>query len=219
MTYERKKRKLDLQVFIPGFLLTMFGVRLIIFTEIGASPVDTFVVGLYENFGLTLGTWANIAALSALALSGFFNKKLPNILSIVLSIGIGLALDFYTLILFRFFDLTQFSLPVLIAFFFFGIALMGLGISMQIMPQIGMSGLDALTNSISLRFKISLALSRFIIDLAFAILGFLAGGPFGIGTLVLLLFTGTFIGFFNKYVVAGYTKRLNKLKEEFNITE
>lgn len=51
---------LRLIVFIIGLLVMSFGIDLFIVSNLGATPWDTLHVGLYEHFGLTIGSWSII---------------------------------------------------------------------------------------------------------------------------------------------------------------
>ncbi|WP_354005800.1 hypothetical protein [Fictibacillus terranigra] len=45
-------------VFFMGLLIMSFGISLMIRTDLGNAPWDVLHIGLYYQFGLSIGTWS-----------------------------------------------------------------------------------------------------------------------------------------------------------------
>ncbi len=50
-------------VFFMGLLIMSFGISLMIKANLGSAPWDVLHIGLYYQFGLSIGTWSIIIGL------------------------------------------------------------------------------------------------------------------------------------------------------------
>jgi uncharacterized membrane protein YczE len=66
-------------VFGLGLLVMAFGLDLFITSDLGASPWDVLHVGLFQHFGLTIGSWSIIAGFFILALSATLMREWPKL--------------------------------------------------------------------------------------------------------------------------------------------
>ncbi len=70
---------------------------------------------------------------------------------------------------------------------------MGIGIGIYVEAHFPKSPIDGLMLAIHNRFKWSINTSRIVVELSGAVIGFLLGGPVGLGTLIIALFVGEII--------------------------
>lgn len=54
-----------LMIFTIGLLFMSLGIVLLIRADLGATPWDALHVGLYEQIGLTVGTWSVLVGFSS----------------------------------------------------------------------------------------------------------------------------------------------------------
>ena len=64
-------------VFTLGLLVMAFGIALMIRAEVGSAPWDVFHIGLYQQFGLTIGTWSIIIGLVIIGSTSLLERSWP----------------------------------------------------------------------------------------------------------------------------------------------
>ena len=85
-------------------------------------------------------------------------------------------------------------------YFMFGIISMGIGIGIYMETHFPKSPIDGLMLAIHQRFQWSINTSRIIVELSGAVIGFLLGGPVGLGTLLIALVVGKVIQMMNRKI-------------------
>ena len=180
-----------------GIAMTIKGDRL------GIAPWDVLHVVLYMNFGLTVGTWNIIVSASLLLIIYFLSKKMPSPATWLNVFVIGIFIDLYL-----------FLLPSLssvlgnVIMFVSGILIMGMGIGLYVAPQIGAGPRDTLMLYIQGRTGWGLRKVRTLLESGAAILGWLLGGPIGIGTVIMALLLGQVV----HYTIRHFGNLLEKCK-------
>lgn len=97
--------------------------------------------------------------------------------------------------------------------FLTGILIAPFGAAIYILSQISMGPVDYLMMVIRQRFGISMQAGRILIETSFVIIGFLVGGPIGIGTVCIMLFWGPILQAYYQFLerhLKGYLFEKNK---------
>ena len=169
-------------LFINGF-----GIYLTIQANIGASPWDVLHIGMSKSLGILYGTASIIVSLSILAIDISLREPI-GIAMFIDSIVVGKSVDFFN----RINLVHKCTSPVL------GVAMMLLGLTIAAYTQytymtasLGCGPRDTLLVALSKRIKkvpiggLSIALLTTV-----TFIGWLLGGPVGIGTLISAFATG-----------------------------
>ncbi|WP_102347566.1 YczE/YyaS/YitT family protein [Bacillus sp. Marseille-P3661] len=179
-------------IYLLGLSITALGIALIVLSMAGAGPWDIVAVGLNNHFGLTIGTWSIIAQTCVVLLTGIIEKKRPPFESVGAIIIRSLILDGWIYLVFNNVDFTS-SLEFQWISFTIGVLASGLGIGIYVLAEFPKTPIDGLMVAVHKRFGYSLNVSRTIIEAAAVVLGYLLGGPVGIGTLIIALTLGKVI--------------------------
>ncbi|WP_078430557.1 YczE/YyaS/YitT family protein [Alkalihalobacterium alkalinitrilicum] len=179
-------------IYLVGLAITALGIALIILSFIGAGPWDTVAVGMNNYFGLTIGTWAIFSQVIFLVITRILEKTRLRIESIIPIVIRSCFLDIWVYLVLRNVDFS-FSWEVQWITFITGLILTGVGMGIYMEAQFPKTPIDGLMVAISNRFGWSFNVSRTCIEVSGVILGFLLGGPVGLGTLLTALFLGKII--------------------------
>jgi len=175
----------DFFVIQIGFALYGVSIALTIQANLGTSTWSVFEVALANLTGLTIGTITILVAFVVLILVLLFKEKvgwgtLGNILSI------GLWLDLFLLIIPSVKENLILQSLMLLA----GIFIQGIASAVYIGVDAGAGPRDSLMLAIHRTTKLSLRLARASIELTVFTIGWLLGGPAGIGTLIFAILIG-----------------------------
>lgn len=162
-----------------GIAMTIKGDRL------GIAPWDVLHVGLHMNFGLTVGTWNIIVSASLLLIIYSLSKKMPSPATWLNIFVIGIFIDIYLFLL-----PSVSSIAGNVIMFVSGILMMGFGIGLYVAPKIGAGPRDTLMLYIQERTGWGLRKVRTLLEAGAAVLGWILGGPIGIGTVIMALLLG-----------------------------
>ena len=183
-----KTLPLDLLRIQAGFLLYGLAITLMIRGNIGTSAWPVLEVALSKILGITVGTMSVLTGFVVLGGALIMREKigwgtLGNILSI------GPWEDFW---LARITPVTD-NLPLQIAMLLVSIALIGLASAIYIGVDAGAGPRDSLMLAIKRTTGLSIRVARGVIEVTVVSIGWLLGGPAGIGTLVYALLVGSSI--------------------------
>lgn len=175
----------DFFVIQIGFALYGVSIALTIRANLGTSTWSVFEVALANITGLTIGTLTILVAFVVLVLVLFLKEKvgwgtLGNILSI------GLWLDLFL----SFIPSVKENLTLQVIMLLAGIFIQGIASAVYIGVDAGAGPRDSLMLAIHRTTKLSLRLARASIELTVFVVGWLLGGPAGIGTLVFAILIG-----------------------------
>ena len=191
--------------FTVGLLLLGLGITLLIKAkDLGISPWDVFHYGLFLNFGLTIGTWSIITGIIIISVTAIITKEIPKIGTLLNIILVGVLIDFFNWLLP---DIDHLLLEML--FLVLGIIISAIGVGIYVAPNLGAGPRDSVMLLISNKTGWKVSFVRNGIELVVFILGWLLGGPVGIGTIIIVLSLGTVVG----YAIPRSEKLLNFLLE------
>ncbi len=167
-------------VFALGTIVTMD-------SNIGYGPWDVLHAGISYITPLTIGQ-ASIAVGTILILIDFLVKEAVGISTIGTLFVVGWFIDLFKLLpIHPVLDNYVFKLLYLIL----GLFICALGVYLYMSAELGTGPRDGVMVAIRRHFKIPVGLSRYILEMAAALVGWLLGGPIGLGTIVYALAFGT----------------------------
>jgi len=180
-------------VYLFGMLVNFFGVALLINATLGAGFWTSFFIGVSDHLGFTVGFWYGAFQLLIIFINAKLMKNLPEVRAVVPVFMESLILDFWLEIVFANVDLSTAPFILQIAALFTGVAIIGLGVAIYILPQFPRAPVDQLFLAVSARFNLSLQTGQTLVAVTMTSLALLIGGPVGLGTLAPMLFLGPVI--------------------------
>lgn len=208
---EKVKRYL---VFLVGWFVNSLGVSLITRADLGTSPISSIPYVLSLNFPLTLGEFTIAFSLLLIALQLLIlrkNFKLEHWLQIPISVAFGYFIDLTTAMLGDF-QLT--SYPAQFAFLLFGCVVLGVGVYLEVLPNVAMLPGESFVRAVCTTWKREFGASKIAFDVSMTVLAAvlsvgLAGGLAGVreGTVVAALLVGFIARQLNKRL-SGLPSRL-----------
>jgi uncharacterized membrane protein YczE len=183
-----------LPILFVGFFILAVGIVVNLYANLGTSPWGVLHVGLAEITPFTLGQITQIVGLIIVFTSWLLGFS-PGFGTIANMITIGFFIDLVielniipqqTLLIWQITQLT------------FSLVLLGCGVFLYLRAQLGAGPRDGLMVALAKKFNHSVSYIRIPMDVIVVILGFLLGGPLGVGTIISALTLGYFIQFFLK---------------------
>lgn len=175
--------------FIAGLLILALGISLTIKGQLlGIGPWDVLHVGLYLNFGLTIGSWSIISGLVLVLGTSIWTKSFPKIGTWLNMIVVGIFIDFFNWLLP---DVTHYFGQTV--FFVAGVLIMGLGVGIYVAPNIGAGPRDSVMLLIVEKTGTSVKRARTSIEVVVGVVGWILGGPIGFGTVMIAITLGQIV--------------------------
>jgi uncharacterized protein len=176
--------------FTIGLLVLAFGITLTIKgKDLGIGPWDVFHYGLFLKFGLTIGTWSIIAGFLLLLVTGLATKTFPKIGAFLNMLLIGLFIDFFNFVI-----PDAPSIAVQSILFAAGTIIIGYGIGLYVSADFGAGPRDSLMLLIVEKTGWKIQWVRNGIEVTVFLLGWMLGGPVGLGTILIAFFLGSVVG-------------------------
>lgn len=172
--------------FMVGMMFLALGIALTIRGNLlGIAPWDVFHVGLFMNFGLSIGMWSILSGLLLVLGTSLYSKRWPLIGTWLNMILVGLFTDVFLWLL------PAVSHPaVQTVLFISGVGVMGLGVGMYIASNVGAGPRDSLMLILMEKTGWTVKRVRTLLEVVVAIFGWLLGGPIGVGTVIIALTLG-----------------------------
>ncbi|MDM5198175.1 YitT family protein [Fictibacillus enclensis] len=177
-----------------GILILTLGIALSIISNLGTSPYDAFLVGLFRTIGLTVGSWEVIIALVMMGMNGVLLRKRPEFLALGTAIVTGAGIDawYFSLRGWMLADTVLFKLLLLVL----GMLLIGIGTALYLQGNIAPIPLDRLMLILQEKLGLTLSTSRLLISMIVLSFAYFLHGPIGVGTLLTALFNGWILSLF-----------------------
>ena len=183
--------------FIIGILIVGIGIVLTIKAGLGVSPWSVFHIGLTKYLNLTVGRVGQLTGVVIILVSFLLGRK-PTFGTLLNILLIGFIIDWMMLLISKPNNLFMQYLYLILGIFVFG-----LGAGLYISAQCGTGPRDGLMMALDSKFDFDIGWVRSGIETVVLIIGYLLGGPIGIGTLLIALGIGP--------VVSISLKVMNKL--------
>ena len=172
-------------VYFIGLATMALGITLTIKGKaLGTSPWDVLHIGMFKQFGLTIGSWSILVGLFIILATSLYLKIWPKLATWLNMLLIGTFIDLYNWLLP---NTTVFVWELL--YFVLGFFVMSIGCGLYISAELGAGPRDTIMMIIASK-GYSVSTGRIIMEVGAVVVGFLLGGPVGIGTIVLALGTG-----------------------------
>ncbi|MFJ7734519.1 YitT family protein [Lysinibacillus sp. NPDC097231] len=190
--------------FFTGILVLSFGITLTIKGQIfGVGSWDVLHIGLTKTFGLTIGTWSILMGLAILVFDMLVTKKFPLPGTFIDMFLAGIFIDIFNYWLP---DIDGLWMQLLA--YISGLVLLGWGCGMYMVANLGIGPRDTLMLLMVHKLNWSVTRARTTMEVTVAILGFLLGGPIGIGTALMAFGLGPIVQFaltFNEKLFMRWT--------------
>lgn len=192
---------------IIGQFIMAFGINLIIYLDIGVDPLGVFHTGVATSLKVSFGMALFIENLIALILIFFWDKR-------YIHVGTILTLFIVSLLSPPITSLYSWLIPSDIPYFFsvtlllVACFIMGVGLNIYVLSDIGVGAMDAIPEIISERFSIKIGMVKMILDFVYLAFGILLSGAIGFGTIICALALGPCIQVSRKPVSQILDKRI-----------
>lgn len=175
--------------FFVGLAVMSLGVSMIIKGKaLGVSPWDVLHIGLFQQLGLSIGSWSIITGSLIVLSTAIYLREWPKLATWLNMFLCGTFIDFFNWLL-PDPHMLGFDILYLLA----GVVVMGVGCAMYISPNLGAGPRDTIMMLIVEKFGGSIRLARFLMESFAALIGWILGGPVGIGTIIIALCAGYII--------------------------
>ena len=171
--------KTQIFFYILGLIIFSLGANSFILSQLGTDPLDVLLIGLGNWFPLSIGDASVIVSVIFLAIYSIWNKKYPPVLSIVTTVAVGYLIDFWIWI--------NFPLWEPWGWLTVGVLLCSLASAMIIHSRLGVRIMDLIVLTMQEKLGWTFTKGKILIEIGLFSLGWLLGGPFGVGTVVFLL--------------------------------
>lgn len=172
-----------------GLVLFGVGIGFMLRSNLGLPPWDVLHQGLAVGLGLTVGIWSIIVSFVVLALWLPLRERY-GIGTLLNALIIGVMIDVTSAVL-----PAAGSAPVAGVMLMFGILLIGFASGLYVGANLGPGPRDGLMTAIARR-GLSIRLTRWLLEIAVLVTGWLLGGTFGVGTVAFALLIGPIVQFF-----------------------
>ena len=175
----------DFLVIQFGFFLYGLALALLIRGDLGTSTWLVFEIALADIFKITIGRMTVFVGFTVLILALAMREKVGwGTLGNILSIGPWLDLCLWLI------PSAKGNLVLQLAFFLAGILIQGLATAVYIGVDAGAGPRDSMMLAIHRVTGLSVRVARGILELVVVTIGWLLGGPLGVGTLVFAILIG-----------------------------
>ena len=210
---------LRIAVLMLGLTIAHLGVTLFLLSDLGSDPFNVFVQGLYRTLDkllhwpfLTHGrTHVAVSLLIVLVLLVVDRSYLKIGTALCMLFG-GPIIDFFSALLSP--ALAGAALPLRLLMLVAGCVILAFGMTIVIRSDAGTGPNDLVALVLSEKRGWPFSWTRVGVDALFALLGFLAGGVVGLGTVICMFLVGPVAGFFlpvNGRWIDALVKRVCKM--------
>jgi uncharacterized membrane protein YczE len=187
-----------------GLNVLALGLAICVSTPWGTQPWDVFHLGITLHTGLTLGRVSQIMGGLVVLITLLLRGKGITIVTLANILYIGFLLD----------KLLPFIPHVrgLTGLFYLelGVIITSIGTAMYLAPNWGAGPRDSLMLVLSQRLRAPIGAMRVAIDISVVVMGWLLGGPVGIGTLLAAVTTGPWTQYFLRIITNMQQRLLGK---------
>ena len=175
--------------FCTGLIILSLGATLTIKGQFfGVGSWDVLHIGLAKKIGLTIGSWSILTGILILVLTSLIYKRLPQIGTFLNLLLVGVFIDIFNWLLP---DVE--SLFIQAVLFVLGALLLGYGCGIYIVANLGAGPRDSLMLLVVDKLGWSIMKARTTMEVSVSVVGFLLGGPVGIGTVFMAFGLGPII--------------------------
>ncbi|MCG3087063.1 YczE/YyaS/YitT family protein [Sporosarcina cyprini] len=175
--------------FLVGMMIMSLGISMTIKgNRLGIGPWDVLHVGLYRNLGLSIGSWSIITGFIIIVSTAIVLRQWPRLGTWLNMFMIGLFIDLFNWLLPDFA-----SLGGQAVIFTLGVIVTAYGVGVYVSPNVGAGPRDSLMLILVDKLGVSVKVVRTSIEVIVAIIGWMLGGPVGVGTVLIALLIGQIV--------------------------
>lgn len=163
-----------------GSAVCGLGIQLTLTAGIGVDPITMFEEGIFITTGISVGTAALLLNIFSLTLGFFLRRSAIGLGSVVCTFCVGPFINLWGAMGIA----RPESFWGCLILDILGVAIIGLGIAIYMLPQYGIGGMEALMLFFTDKFKTPMGPTRVVQDGTLGIIGLLLGGTLGVGTVV-----------------------------------
>lgn len=210
------KTILKLPKLFLGFILSSFGITLMLTAGTGVNPWGTFTSGLVNITGMSFGNLSQLIGLTIILIT-LPLKIFPGIGTVLNMIFIGLFIDFFKssgLLV----QPNHLTLQLLMCIL--GLITLSFGIYVYISCGLGAGPRDGLMLALIKISGKSITVIKTLLEISVVIIGISLGGVMGVGTVLIALLGGKFLNFtFTKLNFDPMAIKHQNLSDFFKSTE
>lgn len=180
--------KVRIILFLLGICILTLGVALTIQADYGAGAWDSVNVGLYQTFGLSVGTFSILLSFVFVFIGGLLRKGKFKPLTIITAILLGVCTDGWLYFIRN--VLTSSNEIVRIYCMVFGIAILSIGLGVYLYANLIPNSLDDCMMAFHERFNIGIGISKVGTDLIGVLIALSLGATINIGTILSVIIVG-----------------------------
>ncbi|WP_163536535.1 YitT family protein [Gracilibacillus sp. YIM 98692] len=192
--------KRGIHFYLIGILVLTLGISFTIQSELGTSPFDALLVGLYRTIGLTIGSWEIIVGFTLVLINAIASKSKPEYFAMLTSFVTGIGIDSWLFLQGSWLtpqNVWEQSLLLVV-----GILFTGIGVAIYLESSFAPNPMDRSMVILSVKTDWSLSRSRAVISVILVIVAFFFNGAIGVGTLLNALLSGYIIQWVRPYITA-----------------
>ncbi len=161
--------------FFSGLLCIAFGNAIAVKVKfLGLNPWEALNVGLYQQLGLSIGSWSILTGLLLMGVAWFVNRKYINIGTLLNTLLIGSFIDF-----FLWTGLLPEATHTYLDFAYLAVAIVlaGMGGGLYVSGGIGAGPKDGFMLTVAEMTKLSVSRARIAVECVVLVISYLIGGP------------------------------------------
>ena len=192
-----KEKILRVLILFIGLVIAHFGVTLFLLADLGSDPFNVFIQGLFRIISsilasplLTHGRVHMAISFIIIIILLFVDRSYVRIGTVICMVFGGPIIDVFTKLLAPL-AIGEMGLAARIAVNCVGCVILAYGMTIVITSEAGTGPNDLVAVVISDRLKKKFGVTRVVVDVCFALIGFLLGGKLGIGTVICAFLVGT----------------------------
>lgn len=189
-------------ILVAGLVIAHLGVTLFLLSRLGADPFNVFVQGVFQRTApllpegfLTHGRTHIALSLCIIAVLLIVDRSYIRIGTLICMTCGGPIIDFFTWLLTLLLP-EELPFPGRLAMLVLGCLILAYGMTIVITSKAGTGPNDLVAVVIADKTRRKFGIVRLLVDLAFALTGFVLGGILGIGTVVCTALVGPVAGIF-----------------------
>lgn len=203
-------RKHGIHFYFIGLIILTLGIALAVQSQLGTSPFDALLVGLYRTIGLSIGSWEVVVGFSMIIGNALIERKRPEYFALITSVITGIGIDTWIFITGHF--ITPQTWMTQSVCLIFSLLFTGLGIAIYLQSVVAPNPMDRSMIVISDLTGWGMTASRAAISVVLVIIAFFFDGAIGIGTLANAVLVGMIIQFLIPPFEQMRNKSLAKLR-------
>jgi uncharacterized membrane protein YczE len=176
--------------YLAGCFLFSVGAKFFIDSNLGTDPLDVLCIGMTKHLPISIGIASGIVAFAFLSVWSFWNRKAPPLTPFFTTFSVGLLID-----LWNFLKIEQLTRPIFTPYLMLllAVSLCAYASALIIMSGIGIRIMDLVAITMIEKWNWSFFKAKMFLEIVLFSLGWILGGPLGIGTVAFLFGVGPFI--------------------------